>query len=456
MTIRTKLVAYLVVLHLVLAGAAVWLVAERRWLLIPLEILLLVSLVIGARLIRSLLVPLDLVRTGAELIAERDFSTHFREVGQDEMDALVRTYNTMIDRLREERLRLEEQHLLFQKVIAAAPVAFLTCDWNGKIDQLNPEAETLFAIESGRARGTPLADLPHPLAAPLAKLEEGESEVLAQGGRKFRGIAATFVDRGFERRFYLVEELTRELQASERAAYEKLIRIVSHEVGNSVGAVGSLLESGAQLGDALPEPERGELAHILAIAVERLRALHRFTEALAELVRIPRPAVRDEDVAALLRDIVTLVRPDAESRGVALAVEIENGGPIIAPIDRNQMERVLLNVLRNAIDASVEAAVQPANVEAGVSPASAPAGSRRTTPRVEVHVSKENNRPTITIRDTGPGVPAEASEFTPFFTTKPHGQGLGLALVREILAQHGFTGALRTHPEGGAEFRIEL
>ena len=242
MSARDRLILYLIAVHLALAALAVWLAWDDRVLLIPLEIVFATSLYLGFRLIKSLFVPIDLVRRGADLIAERDFSSHFRPVGEKEMDALVGTYNTMIDRLREERVRLEEQHLLFQKVIAAAPIAFLTCDFDGKIDQRNPEAEALFGRRAAELRGTELGALDHPLAAPLAALGDGESEVLSLDGRRFRGLAAAFVDRGFPRRFFLLEELTRELHESERAAYETLIRMVSHEVNNSVGAVGSLLE----------------------------------------------------------------------------------------------------------------------------------------------------------------------------------------------------------------------
>ncbi|HEU5162957.1 MAG TPA: ATP-binding protein, partial [Thermoanaerobaculia bacterium] len=109
------------------------------------------------------------------------------------------------------------------------------------------------------------------------------------------------------------------------------------------------------------------------------------------------------------------------------------GASTIALMDKNQMERVLINVLRNAVEA---------------------AGSGG---RVDVAIDRgEGGRPVIRVRDSGPGVAPEAASFTPFYTTKPGGHGLGLALVREILTQHGFAHALRTHPEGGAEFRVEM
>ncbi len=428
MSARRRLILYLILVHLALAALALWVAAGRRLLLIPLEIAFLLSLLLGIHLLKSLFIPLDLIRRGADLIAERDFSSHFRPVGETEMDALVGTYNTMIDRLREERLRVEEQHLLLEKVVAAAPIAFLACDFDGRIEQANPKAEALFGRSAAALRGCALGALDHPLARELAGLADGASEVISMDGRRFRGIAAAFVDRGFPRRFYLLEELTRELRESERAAYETLIRMVSHEVNNSVGAVGSLLESSTHLGG-----EGSELAQVLSIAIERLRTLNRFTNALADLVRVPPPHPREDDLGALLRDIVTVVRPEAEARHVRVDLALPPDGAVVALMDKHQMERVLLNVLRNAVEAAGADGRVAVAIERGK------AGS-----------------PVISVRDSGPGVPPEAAAFTPFYTTKPGGHGLGLALVREILTQHGFAHSLRTHPEGGAEFLIEM
>lgn len=433
MTTRAKLIVYLSVVHAGLAALAALIVRERPLLLIPLEILFVASLAVGIWLVRSLFVPLELARTGAEMIAERDFSSHFLPVGQPEVDQLIGVYNTMIDRLREERLRLEEQHLLFQKVVAAAPIAFLACDFEGRIAQVNRGAEELFGERESGLRGMTLAELEHPLGASLARLGDGESEFVAEGGSRYRLLVASFIDRGFPRRFYMIEELTREIEAVERAAYEKLVRMVSHEVNNSVGAVGSLLESSVSFGEAMEGEVREEFQHVTSIAIERLRSLGHFTNSLAELVRLPPPAMREEDLTALLRDIVALVRPESESRSIR--IDFDPGEGRIEPIamDRNQIERVLLNVLKNAIEAVGADGWIDISLEAS-----------------------RGARAEIAVRDSGAGVRSEAERFTPFFSTKAGGGGLGLTLSREILSQHGFEPTLRNHPEGGAEFRIRI
>ena len=226
-------------------GAVAWLVlAENRYLLLAAEAFFAASVALGILLVRALFVPLRLVRTGAELLREGDFTTQFREVGQPELDALVRIYNQMSDRLREERLRAEEQHSFLEKVLAASPAAVLTLDFNRRLSDLNPSAERFLSAPAASLIGRRLDEIGHPLAAALATVSEGGSRIAAvEGGRRVKATHASFYDRGHPRSFFLVEELTEELRATEKAAYEKLIRMITHEVNNSVGAVRSLLES---------------------------------------------------------------------------------------------------------------------------------------------------------------------------------------------------------------------
>ena len=121
MSLRAKVILYLVLIHLVLGVISFIALRESRWLLLAVEALFVLSILLGSMLVRAFFVPLDLIRTGAELIGERDFTSQFREVGQPEMDALIRIYNQMIERLRDERLKLQEQHYFLDRLLAASP-----------------------------------------------------------------------------------------------------------------------------------------------------------------------------------------------------------------------------------------------------------------------------------------------------------------------------------------------
>jgi two-component system nitrogen regulation sensor histidine kinase NtrY len=427
LSLRAKIIAYLVLIHGVLAAISVFVLREDRIWLLAVEGLFVLSIVLGVMLVRAFFVPLDLIRTGAELIGERDFTSQFREVGQPEMDALIRIYNQMIDRLREERLRLQEQHYFLEKILAASPAGILTLDFDGRVSSLNPAAEALLQAAGEEARGKTLGELGS-VGQALAAIPEGGSEVLAlHGGRRLKATRADFYDRGFPRGFLLLEELTEELRASERAAYGKLIRMMSHEINNSVGAVGSLLDSFRGYAGDLGEEDREDYLQAIAVAVTRLENLRAFMNGFAEVVRLPPPDRRPTDLARLVDEILLLMRPEFDRRRIRLDWQ-RSGPPPAVDLDRNQIEQMLVNVLKNALESIGEDGT------------------------IAVRLGHDS----LTIRDSGPGIPEEvrALLFTPFFSTKRNGRGLGLTLVQEILSAHGFDFSLGRGEGGGAEFRV--
>lgn len=429
-SLRAKIVAYLILIHLVLAGISWFVVRERPILLLAVEALFAVSITLGVMLIRSFFVPLELIRTGAELISERDFTSQFREVGQPEMDALIHIYNDMIGRLRDERLKLQEQHYFLDRVLNASPAGILTLDFDEQIDLINPSAQGFLGL-GAEAAGKRLGDLAHPLGTDLSGLAVGESRVLALGARRLKVSRAELFDRGFPRGFLIVEELTEELRASEKAAYGKLIRLMSHEVNNSVGPVRSLLDSFRDYSAQLADEDREDFTHALQVAIARLERLGAFVNGFAEVVRLPPPELRPCDVRQLLNEIVLLWRPELERRRIHCEWE---GAEQVPPVelDRNQIEQVLVNVLKNAMEAIGEDG------------------------RIMLRLAIEGGRPVLRIADSGPGFPEEVRPllFTPFFSTKRDGRGLGLTLTREILAAHGFDFGLANRPEGGAELWV--
>jgi len=427
MSLRAKILLYLVLIHAILAAISFVVLRENRLWLLAVEGLFVLSIVLGGLLVRAFFVPLDLIRTGAELIGERDFTSQFREVGQPEMDALIRIYNQMIGRLREERLKLQEQYYLLDRLLTASPAGIVTLDFDGRVTSLNPAAGKLLGVLPDEANEKSLVEL----APPLAAIPVGASEVLSlQGGRRLKVSRAEFFDRGFPRSFLLLEELTEELRASEKAAYGKLIRMMSHEINNSVGAVGSLLDSFRGYAPNLGDEDRNDFLQGISVAVTRLENLRAFMNGFAEVVRLPPPDRRPTDVKQLVDEILVLLRPELDRRRIAVRWEASEAIPPIE-LDRNQIEQVLVNVLKNA---------QESIGEDGA---------------ITLRLGNQG-RPFLSIDDSGPGIPGEvrALLFTPFFSTKRNGRGLGLTLVQEILSAHGFEFSLGAGEGGGAEFRV--
>jgi signal transduction histidine kinase len=414
MTLRSKFILYLVAIHLALAAIASFVLFEKPRFLFAIEVLLILSILAGWRLVNALFVPLDLIRTGAELISERDFTSHFAAVGQPEMDALVGVYNRMIDRLRDERLSAEERHQFLQRLVEASPSGVVICDFDGNVEQMNPAAKRLAGPE---------------LLEAIRPIRVGESKLLAgDHGRRLKVWRAEFRDRGFAKSFFLIEELTDELRLSEKAAYEKMIRMMSHEVNNSVGAVRSLLESSLRYAPQIGDTDRDDFVHALTIASSRIDALNQFMRGFADVVRIPPPRRTAVAIGGLIAGIVTLLRPELEQRRIAVRTSLD--GEMNADIDRHQFEQVIMNILRNAIEAVDRDGTIDIALRDGI----------------------------LTISDSGPGIAEDVHPdlFTPFFTTKRDGRGLGLSVVQEILTNHGAAFWLQNRAEGGAEFGIRL
>ena len=411
MSLRNKILLYFIVLHLVLAAAAVFVLIENQFMLFAVEAIFVVSILVSYRLVRALFVPLDLIATGAELIAERDFTSRFVEVGQPEMDSLIVVYNDMIDRLREERLAAEEQHQLLDRIVQASPSGIVICDFDGNVEQMNPAARTLVTPE---------------LLAEMRMLHSGESRLVNQAGpRRLKVWRAEFRDRGFAKTFFVIDEMTEELRLSEKSAYEKLIRMMSHEVNNSVGAVRSLLESSLRYAPQVREEDRGDFTNALTVASSRVDALNRFMAAFADVVRIPQPHRTRTNARSLVTRVAALLKPELEARRIQLNLALDE---MTVDADESQLEQVVINIVRNAMEAIGAGGTIDVTLHDGV----------------------------LTVADSGAGISPEAAHdlFTPFFTTKPDGRGLGLTIVQEILTNHGFAYSLENRPGGGAEFRV--
>ena len=432
MSLRAKIILYLVIIHLVWAGMAVFVFYDNRVWLLVVELFFVVSIILGVLLVRAFFVPLQLIQTGAELMNERDFTCTFIETGQAEMDELIRVYNRMIEALREERLKLTEQHYFLQELINASPAGIVVLDYDGKVTDLNPSAERLIMHTTEQASGKPPRELGDSVGSVLEHLKVDESKVLAlQGNRRVRCQKSEFFDHGFPRNFILLEELTEELRLSEKRAYEKLIRMMSHEVNNSVGAISSLLESCANYAGQIDRVDREDYVNALAVARQRAQHLNGFMRRFADVVRLPLPDRRPCDVIDLLEDLVSLVQPELIKRKICVSWDVRQR-PDSMEMDKNQMEQVFLNVLKNAVEAI---------------------GQEGT---ITIRVGAEPPAPSVSIEDSGAGISPEIHQnlFTPFFTTKAEGQGIGLTLIQEILTQHGFQFALDSEPGKGARFSI--
>lgn len=424
-SLRTKYLLYIIAVHAALVFLIFKWLQENKLLFIVSEVLVLVSVGIAIQIYQAFGQPSQFISAGIEAIKDKDFTIKFVPTGNREVDGLIDVYNLMIDQLRQERTKQMEQQFFLEKLIEASPIATLIFDFDRRIASANPKATALLQRPADQLTGRFLTQIDHPLINQLTEFHESETRTLKGNGiETYRVQRSHFMDRGFRRDFMLIEELTSEILESEKKAYSKVIRMMAHEVNNSIGAINSILNVTKTYVDT---PEQQDVNHALQIAIERNNRLNLFMRRFADVVRLPLPQKTPTDLTEMAHNVGRLMLPQAEAKGVQL--EFDSGADaVFVPVDTVQVEQVLVNVIKNAIEACASGQ------------------------RVEVVVHSSH----LVVRDNGKPISPdlEANLFNPFFSTKPDGQGIGLTLTRDILVNHGFPFSLKTNPDGWTEFTI--
>ncbi|MBC8276624.1 MAG: ATP-binding protein, partial [FCB group bacterium] len=279
--------------------------------------------------------------------------------------------------------------------------------------------------------GKGLLELPGSFGRELEQLEGREFKVVRLDGiRSYKCQKSHFMDRGFRHHFIMIQEITDEILHSEKEAYEKVIRMMSHEINNSIGSVNSILNSCLTYKNYLPEADSDDYITALQVAIDRNVSLNRFMAGLADVVRIPKPMKETCDFHRLLDSVHLLLSAEIKIRGLKWEWRL-NDLPFEIHIDVQQFEQVLLNIFRNSIEAIGE--------------------EGKITVITEAEPVKQ-----LIIQDDGCGISPDIQQqlFNPFFSTKKNGKGVGLTLIREILMAHGFRFSLETTEEGNTEFKI--
>ncbi|HOP06703.1 MAG TPA: ATP-binding protein [candidate division Zixibacteria bacterium] len=432
MSLRLRFILFVILVHVVVFGLALFILPTDKWVFLIAEIILLGILFFSIHLYRAFLKPLNLIASGVETIRDKDFQSKFLPTGQPELDELIDVYNRMIDQLREERTKQREQHYFLERLIHASPTGVLILDLDDKVSLVNPIAARLLGCTTDVLLGRSCNDLPGPLGEALTGMEPGEKRVISLSGMQtYRCQKSHFLDRGFHRHFLLIEELTKEILDTQKKAYTSVIRMMSHEVNNTVGAVNSILESSLAFAAQLTDGDREEFTSVAHVAINRNNGLNSFMTRLASVVRVPEPDKVPYDLVNLLKSIQVLTAAEAQERGIEVKLT-PCEQPVMAAIDVDQIEQVLINIVRNAME-SIE---NDGTISMQVT--SAP--------------------PCITIADNGRGISEEVRKqmFTPFYTNKRNGHGVGLTLTREVLLNHGCRFNLEPGLNGGAVFWIEF
>jgi two-component system nitrogen regulation sensor histidine kinase NtrY len=427
MKLSTKYILFVVLVHMVTITLT-WFIFDNKLFFIASEAFIILSLVIAMRLYAELIKPLKYLMQGVEAIKDKDFNVKFLPTGKPELDQLVGVYNQMIDQLRTERTRQEQQHFFLEKLIHTSPTGIVILDHDNRINQLNPKALQILNTHEALVKGLFIYELSQPLFIQISQLEIGQSVVVKPDGvNTYKLQKAHFIDRGFARQFIMIEELTAEILAAEKNVYGKVIRMMAHEVNNTIGPVNSIMQSALTTTRLWDNHQNNNVKDALQVAVDRNQNLNLFMRNFAELVKLPKPNKKPVDLHRVLHNVTGLMMARAKERGIKIEFDMTDKAVTIQA-DEQLLEQVFINIVKNSMEAIGSDGV------------------------IQITLNKKK----LIISDTGHGISEENSAklFTPFFSTKKDGQGIGLTLVREILLSHGFEFSLTTIEWDKTEFMI--
>ncbi|MDE6443283.1 MAG: PAS domain-containing protein [Muribaculaceae bacterium] len=395
-----------------------------------------VALLLMILFYRMTVLPGRVVSRGFELLEAQDFNNRLVEVGEGTADRTVRLFNTMIDRLRNERLLNMERESFLQFLIDASPMGVVMLDLDGRVSMANGAFLQLCGIrEYEELDGKTLEELPPNLSRWLSGIPYQESVVFRPGdSRLFKGSHLSFVQNGFNRHFFLLENLTEEMIRAERKAYEKVIRIMSHEVNNTMGGVRTVF--GMLIDDTEDDKE---LRDVLESCDRRCGEVCDFINAYADVVRLPSPQLQRLDLGDMLSENIPFLNTLApEDVRIGLSTE----GDLTMTGDRTQLEQVIVNIVKNAVE-SFRDSEKDYTVEGKW---------------IEISARSEDRSLILDISNNGKPIPESVASqlFSPFFTTKPEGKGLGLTLTGEILGSHNARWSLQTREDGITVFSIRF
>jgi two-component system, NtrC family, nitrogen regulation sensor histidine kinase NtrY len=399
---------------------------RAQWTLAFLVIILWLAFSFAAR--ERVSNPLRTLANLLEAIREGDYSIRARVENPDEpMGEVMQQINAMAATLRDQRLGALEATALLRKVMEEIDVAVFAFDPQQQLRLVNRAGERLLAQPAERLMGRDATSLG--LGEYLAGPAEQTIQRSFPGGAGRWGLGRSlFREGGVPHHLLVVSDLTRPLREEELKAWQRLVRVLGHELNNSLAPIKSIAQSLELLVKSDPKPEDWEddMSRGLNVIAARSESLSRFMSSYAQLAKLPPPKFGPVDLNGLLRRVTSLER--------RTQVFFEECPPLTIQGDADQLEQVLINLIRNAVDAAQE-----------------------NGGRVFLRHERTQSTVAIIVRDEGPGLSNTANLFVPFFTTKRGGSGIGLVLSRQIAEAHNGSVTLRNASKGpGCEAILTL
>ncbi|MFR9668416.1 MAG: ATP-binding protein [Rikenellaceae bacterium] len=432
----TRTIYYLTALTVIATmGISLWMTVhfDLGMYVIAVEVLTIVAIFMLVALYNKSIRPLRTIVQGLDLLRTQDFNSRLLRVNHSEADVIIDLFNRLFEQLKNERMVAREVNNILEAFVNSSIMGMVIMDVDEHVSLINPSANRLlgYSEKSREAIGLGLDKIDNGMAKELSQMVLSSTKIVYNSdGNIYKCSKAYFVESGYNYTFFLMESITEELLQAERGSYEKVIRMISHEVNNSMAGISSSIDSVRasleEVSGVDPDVEQ-----VLAISSDRCMNLSQFISRFAEVVKIPEPSKIKISIDEFIENCSRILQSLAIDKDIDFTFKY-NGHDMNILVDVVLMEQAMLNIVKNAVEATSDGGF--ISIETSCYPSQ------------------------IVVSNNGAPIPDDSQQklFTPFYSTKINGQGIGLMLVKDILTKHRYKFELKTHKDSITRFTITL
>lgn len=416
-----RLKIYFVILNILLFSGVIIAFDLPFYFLILLEIIVVLSVVFAWRWLNRIKNYEKLIQSSIENFRDEEYTLFYKKTGVENFDKLVNLYNTMVSNLRKERVNTNEVNYLLAKIINFSPSGIILFNGNNEIRTINDAARSILGWEGE------FGDMTKEKTLNIVNQLEKEIWVTSSlpSGKRVRFYKGAFVNSAYENQFIILEDYTGLYHKMEKDLSHKIVRIMSHQINNTLGSVNSVL-------DSYISSRKDEFSKTFRVVRDRNDNLSIFMKRLSEIISIPEADRQEREIAGVLKSVFRSIQTTGGYSDIKLILNDEIL-PLLLFFDPILMEQAIINIFTNAIDEMPD---------------------KKGT--IWVNYKKGENA--IHIINSGNPISKENAEnaFSTFYTSKRKGMGIGLTLVRDILNAHNFSYSLFLNKDGKTTFKIGL
>ena len=388
-------------------------------------------LIISTQLIVSKIFdPIDRIKMGIETIRDGDFTIFLNKSGSHEANTLIDVYNEMVQELQNKRIENKGLQQYFEQIVNEIPFAVMIISEDTTLKYANKTSEQMFQFDPAKYKDRNLSIISHPIFSMIEKGNYKDNEIIKVTGQQFKINHSKFFMAGENYQVITLGELTDKLDAYQIDSWKRIVRVIAHEINNSISPILSINQS---LSDYIKSNNQFDEDYVEGIESvnRRLSHLSKFISDYSHIAKVPNPNRKNIPTDEFFERLIRFIKTDNIKISYS---NLAHTGFLF--IDEEMFEQAMINILKNAKEAC----------------------ENETNPEVSIEIIKEAHYPIIKISDNGVGISEEAKEnlFVPYFTTKKNGSGIALSLVKEILSRHHFQYYLESEIGKGTDFFIKI